>query len=61
MKTMFRMCGRDDQQGAIATNYMLDTLKAKRIAVIHDKDTYGRAGGRRQGGDEQARSQRSAV
>ncbi len=46
MKTMFRMCGRDDQQGAIATNYMLDTLKAKRIAVIHDKDTYGRAGGR---------------
>lgn len=42
MKTMFRMCGRDDQQGAIATNYMLDTLKAKRIAVIHDKDTYGR-------------------
>ena len=41
MKTMFRMCGRDDQQGAIATNYMLDTLKAKRIAVIHDKDTYG--------------------
>ncbi|AYZ33705.1 branched-chain amino acid ABC transporter substrate-binding protein [Serratia sp. FDAARGOS_506] len=41
MKTMFRMCGRDDQQGVIATNYMLDTLKAKRIAVIHDKDTYG--------------------
>ena len=38
---MFRMCGRDDQQGVVATNYMLDTLKAKRIAVIHDKDTYG--------------------
>jgi branched-chain amino acid transport system substrate-binding protein len=38
---MFRMCGRDDQQGVIATNYMLNTLKAKRIAVIHDKDTYG--------------------
>ena len=41
MKDMFRMCGRDDQQGAIAANYMLDVLKAKKIAVIHDKDTYG--------------------
>lgn len=41
MTNMFRMCGRDDQQGVIATNYMLNTLKAKRIAVIHDKDTYG--------------------
>ncbi len=35
------MCGRDDQRGAIAANYMLDLLKAKKIAVIHDKDTYG--------------------
>ncbi|MEG3112278.1 MULTISPECIES: branched-chain amino acid ABC transporter substrate-binding protein [Pantoea] len=41
MKSMFRMCGRDDQQGAIAANYMIDTLKAKKVAVIHDKDTYG--------------------
>lgn len=41
MKDLFRMCGRDDQQGAIAANYMLDVLKAKKIAVIHDKDTYG--------------------
>ncbi|QCR38467.1 branched chain amino acid ABC transporter substrate-binding protein (plasmid) [Nissabacter sp. SGAir0207] len=41
MTGMFRMCGRDDQQGAIAANYILDTLKAKRVAVIHDKDTYG--------------------
>jgi len=41
MKTLFRMCGRDDQQGAIAANFMLDKLKAKKVAVIHDKDTYG--------------------
>ena len=41
MKTLFRMCGRDDQQGSIAANYILDTLKAKKVAVIHDKDTYG--------------------
>jgi len=31
----------DDQQGTIAANYILDTLKAKKVAVIHDKDTYG--------------------
>ena len=46
MKDLFRMCGRDDQQGAIAANYMLDVLKAKKIAVIHDKDTYGQGLGR---------------
>ncbi len=41
MQSMFRMCGRDDQQGVVAANYILDVLKAKRVAVIHDKDTYG--------------------
>jgi len=38
---MFRMCGRDDQQGLIASNYIIDKLKAKKVAIIHDKDTYG--------------------
>lgn len=38
---MFRMCGRDDQQGQVAADYLLDHLKASRIAIIHDKDTYG--------------------
>ncbi len=33
-------CGRDDQQGRSPPT-MLDVLKAKKIAVIHDKDTYG--------------------
>ncbi|WP_313514729.1 branched-chain amino acid ABC transporter substrate-binding protein [Pseudomonas sp.] len=37
----FRMCGRDDQQGVVAGDYIVDTLKAKKVAVIHDKDTYG--------------------
>ena len=41
MKEVFRMCGRDDQQGVVAADYMVDTLKAKKIAIIHDKDTYG--------------------
>lgn len=38
---VFRMCGRDDQQGVVAGNYIIDELQAKKIAIIHDKDTYG--------------------
>lgn len=41
LKTVFRTCGRDDQQGKIAAEFMAKRLKAKRIAIIHDKDTYG--------------------
>jgi branched-chain amino acid transport system substrate-binding protein len=41
MKEMFRMCGRDDQQGIVAGDYIVDVLKGKKVAVIHDKDTYG--------------------
>ncbi|MFF7707662.1 ABC transporter substrate-binding protein [Pseudomonas sp. NPDC007930] len=39
---MFRMCGRDDQQGVVAGDYIVDVLKAKKVAVINDKDTYGK-------------------
>ena len=38
---VFRTCGRDDQQGGVAGDLLVNKLKAKRIAVIHDKDTYG--------------------
>ncbi|WP_411704727.1 branched-chain amino acid ABC transporter substrate-binding protein [Edaphovirga cremea] len=41
MSEMFRMCGRDDQQGLVASNFIIDKLKAKKVAIIHDKDTYG--------------------
>jgi branched-chain amino acid transport system substrate-binding protein len=41
MQGIFRMCGRDDQQGSVAANFIVDTLKAKKVAIIHDKDTYG--------------------
>jgi branched-chain amino acid transport system substrate-binding protein len=41
LATVFRTCGRDDQQGDVAGDFIADKLKAKRIAVIHDKSTYG--------------------
>ena len=41
LPSIFRVCGRDDQQGAVAGNYIVDKLKAKKVVVLHDKDTYG--------------------
>lgn len=41
MDLVLRNCGRDDQQGQVAADYIVNTLHSKRIAVIHDKDTYG--------------------
>lgn len=38
---VFRVCGRDDQQGKIAADFACSTLKASRIAIIQDKTTYG--------------------
>ncbi len=37
----FRTCGRDDQQGAVAAAYIVKNLKDKKVAVVHDKTTYG--------------------
>ena len=37
----FRTIGRDDQQGPFAAKYILNTLKPKTIAILHDKQTYG--------------------
>src|SRR6476659_4424921 len=41
MWNVFRTCGRDDQQGEVAGKYILDKFKGKKIAIIHDKTTYG--------------------
>lgn len=38
---VFRVCGRDDQQGKVAADYVADVLKLKKVAVLHDKTTYG--------------------
>jgi branched-chain amino acid transport system substrate-binding protein len=38
---VFRACGRDDQQGAVAGKYIADNFKDKKVAVLHDKTPYG--------------------
>ncbi len=38
---VFRVCGRDDQQGKVAADFVGGQLKLKRVAILHDKTTYG--------------------
>ena len=40
--SVFRVCGRDDQQGAVAADAIAKRFPGARIAVIHDKTAYGR-------------------
>jgi branched-chain amino acid transport system substrate-binding protein len=40
--TVFRTCGRDDQQGAFAGPWIAQHYAGKNIAVIDDKSTYGK-------------------
>src|SRR5512141_993701 len=42
MWNIFRVCGRDDQQGAVAGDYIVKHFKGKKIAIVHDKTTYGK-------------------
>ncbi len=42
LTNVFRTCGRDDQQAEVAAAYVLKTLKDKKIAIVHDKGTYGK-------------------
>jgi branched-chain amino acid transport system substrate-binding protein len=37
-----RVCGRDDQQGLVAADYIAKNFKGKNIAILNDKSTYGK-------------------
>lgn len=37
----FRTCGRDDQQGTIAGNYLTTNFAGKNVFLVHDKTPYG--------------------
>ena len=40
-RNVFRVCGRDDEQGLIAGNYLADRWAGKTIAIVHDGSAYG--------------------
>lgn len=39
---IFRVVGRDDQQGKVAGEYLAENFGDKKIAIIHDKTAYGK-------------------
>jgi branched-chain amino acid transport system substrate-binding protein len=39
---VFRVCGRDDQQGIVAGNYIADHFANAKVAILHDKTAYGK-------------------
>ncbi|HYZ26842.1 MAG TPA: branched-chain amino acid ABC transporter substrate-binding protein [Geminicoccaceae bacterium] len=40
-ESVFRLIGRDDDQGRLAGNFLADRFADKRIAILHDGSTYG--------------------
>ena len=42
LKNIFRVVGRDDQQGAVAANYIAKNYAGKNIAIVHDRSAYGK-------------------
>jgi branched-chain amino acid transport system substrate-binding protein len=41
LPTLFRVCGRDDDQGRVAAAFAAGELVARRAAVVHDGSEYG--------------------
>jgi len=42
LKNIFRIMGRDDQQGLVAGTFLAENFKGKKIAVVDDKSAYGK-------------------
>ena len=42
LANVLRVCGRDDQQGFVAGEYIAKNYKGKNIAILNDKTTYGK-------------------
>jgi branched-chain amino acid transport system substrate-binding protein len=42
LSTVFRTCGRDDQQAEVAAKFVAETFKDKKIAILNDKGQYGK-------------------
>lgn len=40
-ETIFRTIGRDDQQGPAAAEVIINQIKPQKVAVLHDKQSYG--------------------
>jgi branched-chain amino acid transport system substrate-binding protein len=38
----FRVCGRDDQQGLIAGQFIARSFAGQRVAILHDNSAYGK-------------------
>ncbi|WP_247887207.1 ABC transporter substrate-binding protein [Azospirillum sp. SYSU D00513] len=41
-ENIFRVCGRDDQQGVVSGQYIAEKFKGKPVAVVDDKQAYGK-------------------
>ncbi len=41
-KGIFRVCGRDDQQGEVAGQYLMDNFAGKKVGFVNDKTAYGK-------------------
>jgi len=39
---IYRVCGRDDQQGQVAGAYLAEKFKDGKVAILHDKSAYGK-------------------
>lgn len=42
LSNIFRMCGRDDQQGPAAAAFIAKHFAGKRIAIVHDNQAYSK-------------------